>query len=258
MGPYPLFACPDWSGLGADLESLGADHLTLALVPDPFGDYDHDLLERCFDRVSHFKDRYVIDLRQTSGEIGTSHHRYYARKAATTVSVESCPSPARFAEEWIGLYAGLIRRRGLRGIKAFTPEVLSAQLRIPGMVMFRALSRGLVVGMHLWYLQGPVAYSHLTALTDEGYRLGASYALHSFAIDWFASRALWLDLGAGSGTTHHPADGLSRFKRGWATGTRPTYFCTRIYDRQGYARLVRARGDPATPYFPAYRAGELA
>jgi hypothetical protein len=258
MGPYPLFACGEWSGLRADLEELGAAILTLAVVPDPFGNHDRALLESCFDEVHHFKDRYVVDLGTNAGKVGSGHHRYYARRASSTVAVEPCPSPDRFAEEWIRLYTELIRRRGLMGIKAFSPEALSEQLRVPGIVMFRALDRGHPVGMHLWYAQGPVAYSHLTAMTDAGYRLGASYALYSFAIDWFRSRVLWLDLGAGSGTTQNPDDGLSRFKRGWSTGTRPTYFCTRVYDRAEYSRILRARGKPATAHFPAYRQGEFA
>src|SRR5690348_16172695 len=96
MGPYPLFACSDWSGLEADLASPGADLVTVALVPDPFGSYDRALLERCCDRVDHFKDHYVIDLRETTGSVGTSHHRYYFRKASAMVSVEPCPAPGRF------------------------------------------------------------------------------------------------------------------------------------------------------------------
>ena len=258
MGPYPLFACADWSGLPDDLESLKAQIVTLALVPDPFGNYERALLERCFDRVDHFKVRYVIDVRQGAGNIGTSHHRYYAKRALSTVSVEPCPFPTQFAEEWVGLYAGLVRRHSLMGIKAFSPEALSEQLRVPGLVMFRALNQGHPVGIHLWYVQGPVAYSHLTAITDAGYRLGASYALYSFAINWFSPKVLWLDLGAGSGTSQNPADGLSQFKRGWSTGTRPTYFCTRVYDREKYATILETKGNPVTTHFPAYRAGEFA
>jgi hypothetical protein len=258
MGPYPLFACADWPGLADDLDGLGTDFVTIAVVPDPFGDYDLALLERCFDRVVHFKDRYVVDLSVADRESATGHHRYYSRRAAAMVSVQADPYPARSADEWIALYAGLVRRRGLVGIKALAPRALSEQLAVPGMVAFRALRHGQLVGMHLWYIQGPVAYSHLTALTDEGYRLGASYALYGFAITWFAARVRWLDLGAGSGTAPRPDDGLGRFKRGWSTGTRPTYFCARVCDREAYAGLLRARGAPRNPYFPAYRDGEFA
>jgi hypothetical protein len=53
-------------------------------------------------------------------------------------------------------------------------------------------------------------------------------------------------------------DGLSRFKRGWATGTRPTYFCGRIFDHRRYADALTARGLEDDDYFPAYRKGEFA
>jgi hypothetical protein len=50
---------------------------------------------------------------------------------------------------------------------------------------------------------------------------------------------------------------LSRFKRGWATGTRTAYFCGRIFDRANYREITRASGCMATDYFPAYRQGEF-
>ncbi len=255
MGPYPLFACRDWAGLAADLDDLGAGVVSVAIVPDPFGDHDPGLLQRCFDRVLLFKDRYVTDLRVPAEEIGTRHHRYYARKALAAVAVEHCPDAPRFADEWTALYARLIQRHGLRGIQAFSPKALAEQLGVPGAVLFRAVHEGRGVGMHLWYVQGAVAYSHLTALCDTGYHVGASYALYAFALDWFRPRLRWLDLGAGAGTTRRLADGLDRFKRGWATGARPTYFCARVCDREKYAQLVRARGNLATSYFPEYREG---
>jgi hypothetical protein len=52
-------------------------------------------------------------------------------------------------------------------------------------------------------------------------------------------------------------DGLSRFKRGWATGTRTAYLCGRVLDRREYERMVRAAGAGTTAYFPAYRTGEF-
>jgi hypothetical protein len=52
--------------------------------------------------------------------------------------------------------------------------------------------------------------------------------------------------------------GLTRFKRGWATGTRPVYFCGRIFQRERYEQLARQGGAPVSGYFPAYRHGEFA
>jgi hypothetical protein len=255
LGPYPLFACPDWAGLPADLGSLPG-LVSLALVPDPFGGHDEALLRSCFDRVRPFKDHYVIDL--SADRIGSGHHRARARKALAAVTVEHCPEPGAVASQWVELYAELIRRHRLRGIKAFSPQALTDQLDVPGTILFRARVGDRPVGMFVLYARGEVAYHHLSAQNAEGYELGASYALHARAIDWLRGRARWLDLGAGAGVTADPTDGLSRFKRGWATGTRTAYFCGRVFDPDRYAALVRRSGCPPTDYFPAYRAGELA
>jgi hypothetical protein len=65
----------------------------------------------------------------------------------------------------------------------------------------------------------------------------------------------WLNLGAGAGLQAGGDDGLTRFKRGWSTGTRQSWFCGRIFDQRRYDRAVRGAGSGS--YFPAYRHGEL-
>ena len=64
MGCYPLFVCRDWGGLAADLEPLRHELVSLALVTDPFGQYDEALLHGCFDVVMPFKPHFVADLSQ--------------------------------------------------------------------------------------------------------------------------------------------------------------------------------------------------
>lgn len=102
-----------------------------------------------------------------------------------------------------------------------------------------------------------MAYSHLTAFSELGYMLRASYALYWFAIERFSDKVRWIDLGGGAGVRSKDTDGLSTFKRGWSTGTRPAYFCGRIFDRKRYQEIVEAKGVSATDYFPAYRRGEF-
>jgi hypothetical protein len=77
-------------------------------------------------------------------------------------------------------------------------------------------------------------------------------------MEYFAGQGLqWLGLGAGAGTRSDQS-GLTRFKRGWATGTRTAYFCGRIFNRTAYDEIVRPRNAPASDFFPAYRADEFA
>lgn len=256
MGCYPLLACRDWSMLHLDLEALGDDLVSFSAVTDPFGDYGEDYLRRCFgDVVVPFKEHFVTDLEEPVNTSVSKHHRYYARKALEKVRVERCGEPPLFLDEWAGLYAALIERHGLTGIKAFSRESFARQLAVPGLVMLRAVAGDETVGMHLWYLSGEVAYSHLAASSGLGYELMASYALHRFAIEHFAGRLRWLNLGAGAGVGSN-VGGLDKFKKGWSTGTRTAYFCGRILDPVKYAELSRT-GAPGTGYFPAYRAGEL-
>jgi len=259
MGCYPLFACQGWSKLHLDLDDIQDNELvSLALVADPFGCYDQAYLRQCFkDLVLPFKDHFVVGLRHPMNDVVSKHHHYYAHRALEKVIVETCSDPAQFLDEWVRLYATLIKRHHLAGIKAFSRTAFAKQLNVPGLVVFRAVSQGIVVGGHLWYVQGEVAHSHLAAFNPLGYDLMVSYALYWSAIEYFADKVQWLDLGAGAGFRPSGNDGLSQFKRGWSTGTRTAYFCGRVFNRERYGEIVEARGISATNYFPAYRKGEF-
>ncbi len=257
MGCYPLFVCRDWEGLEADLEHVDA-WVCLSMVTDPFGAYDEEYLRRCFgERVAPFKRHFVAELNRPTEATVSRHHRYYARKALQRVSVERCSEPIRFLDDWTDLYSHLIARHELTGIKAFSKAAFGAQLGIPGLVMLRATYEGQTVGAHLWYQQGDVIHSHLAAMSALGYELMASYALYWFALETFAGEACWLNFGAGSGRVDQDLGGLTKFKRGWATGTRTAYFCGRIFNQEKYREILAAHPIPASDYFPAYRSGEF-
>ena len=195
MGPYPLFSCANWKRLAADLDELKNDLVSVAVAPDPFGDYDVELLRTCFDRVITFKPHFVVDLSQP-GPYGGRHHKYYARKALRDVTVDVASNPAGMLADWIGLYDHLIRRHALKGIKAFSPQAFRRQFETPGLVVVRASTAdGACVGAHLWYIDRDVAYSHLAATNDTGYRLSCSYAIYEAALEYFKGKVRWVDLG---------------------------------------------------------------
>jgi hypothetical protein len=259
MGCYPLFSCQDWSQIHSDLESLSAELVTLSFVADPFGEYDPIYLRGCLDVLTPFKKHFVVDLGLGIDAFVSSHHRRYARKALREVYVERCHSPAQFVDDWADLYTSLIKRHSIKGIPAFSRTALAKQLKIPGVVMFRAAHKETTIGMTLWYVLGDVGHYHLGASSDTGYQLRASFALLWFAIEYFASNDLrWLNLGGSPGIAKKDSDGLSRFKQGWSTGTRTAYFCGRVLNRERYSEILNARGISETGYFPAYRRGEFA
>jgi hypothetical protein len=104
--------------------------------------------------------------------------------------------------------------------------------------------------MLLWYVQGDVAYYHLGASSDEGYKLQSSYAAFWASIAFFRGQVDVLSLGAGAGVTNDGTDGLSRFKRGWSNGTLRTYLCGKVLNQQRYEELSQGK---SSDFFPAYR-----
>lgn len=259
MGCYPLFACRDWSALAGDVDELARRVVSLVLVTDPFAEVEPAALRRAFpDRCMPFKEHCVVDLGRPLESSVSRHHRRCARRALARVSVERCETPLEALDEWIALHAHLVARHRIRGLRAFSRSAFAGQLALPGAVLLRARAGGEAVGMQLWLVHGDVAYGHVLAFDEAGYALGAPYAMYWWALEHFASRVAWCDLGAVPGASDDAASGLRRFKQGWATGTRTAWLCGRIGDRRRYEALAREAGAAGSAYFPAYRAGELA
>lgn len=257
MGCYPLFFCEDWVKLDADLTELSDAIVSVALVADPFGDYTPELLDELFDVVNPFKQHYIVDLARDPDEIGTSHHRKAARRALRKLQVEVCKDPAGFTEDWIRLYHNLVDRYGINGIRAFSKEAFIRQLNMPEIVVHQAFLGDELVGAQLFYVQNGVVHCHLGAVTDKGYASGAFYAMDYFSFGYFAGKAHKLDLGGGVGLAATSENGLSAYKDGWCSETRPVYFCGKILNVEKYAELVEARARADDSYFPAYRCGEF-
>ena len=259
MGCYPIFSCSDWSSLPNDLRSIGQEGLVaLSLVADPFGDHTPKYLSECFNaRALPFKEHFVVDLSQSLSGLVASHHRRYARKGLRDLVIEHSMTPDTWIDQWVELYAHLTARHGITGVSAFSPVSFAKQLTVPGIHAFRARRESTIVGMLLWYVRGEVGYYHLGAYSPLGYELHASFPLFWYAIEYFADSGLrWLNLGAGAGVKNDGKDGLSSFKRGWASGTKTAYLCGHICNRDAYHGLVTERG-LTTSYFPAYRHGEF-
>jgi hypothetical protein len=258
-GCYPLFSCKNWSRLRHDLDALNGNLVSVALVTDPFGEYDVGYLNECFgDVVVPFKQHYITDLRCDPETYIHPHHRRNARKALRELRVEQCTAPVEFLDDWIKLYEVLVERHHIVGIPAFSRNAFAKQLTVPGVAMLRAVRDDVTDGMLLWYVQGQVANYHLGAYSQRGYEMLASFALFSHAIEYFRQQGLrWMNLGGAAGIDQSRAGGLNRFKQGWATGTRTAYFCGRVFDRQRYDMITDALKIPPTNYFPAYRLGEF-
>ena len=260
IGCYPLFNCRNWRALGADLDQLSGQAVSVSLVVDPFADVDPTRLRGCFRDVCRpFKEHAVVDFGRDWRQTISPHHRRNIRAAARRVEVERCQNPAAWVETWIGLYANLIARHEIRGIAGFSHKSFRRQFAVPGMTVFCAVVGTETVGMLLWYVAEQAAYYHLGAFNPLGYESRAAFGLFDVALGELAAHGVQLcTLGAGAGWQAAKEDGLSRFKNGWANDSRTAWFCGRILAPTKYERLTAARQLPPADYFPKYRQREAA
>jgi hypothetical protein len=124
------------------------------------------------------------------------------------------------------------------------------------LVVLRASRQDRTVGMHLYLCDRDVVHFHLSAFSQEGYRHDASHALCWSALEHLRNQARWLNWGGAPGLDDSGANGLARFKAGWATTTRSAWLLGAVLDPGCYRRL--GDGRRAEGFFPAYRAGEFA
>lgn len=254
IGPYPLFTCSDWSQLAHDLDELGESHVSAVVVVDPLADPRDEDLARAFpDRRVPMKQHFVRDLGQRATL--PAHHRRHVRRASASVEVEICSDPSDQLDDWSRLYAGLVERYPVTGIRAFSREAFRQQLALPGVIAARAERDGTTVGMVLFMEDAPRAYYHLGAYSKQGYEVGASYALFAMVLDHLHERGVVkVDLGGGAGAGAN-GNGLVRFKRGWANDESIAKLCGRILNRATYEELS-TRSGVETDWFPAYRVGD--
>lgn len=256
IGPYPFLCCNRWRELNSDLDGLDG-LVSAAAVADPFGDYDPTLLRACFPDVCFaFKEHFIVDLTVPPDARVSKHHKRNAIKALRHIDVAAESRPRELRDDWVRLYGCLVSRHGIRGVAAFSAASLARQLDVPGLLAVSARLHDRVVGMVLWYVRDDVAYYHLGAYDDEGYSRRASFAVFWRSMELLAERSVrYVGLGGGAGVESDAGDGLARFKRGWATGTRPAYFCGRVLQPDRYEELTRNAGMENASFFPAYRTG---
>lgn len=258
MGCYPLFACRHWTKLHEDLEDVGSDLVSIAIVTDPFSGIAPAYLEQCFDLVKPFKTHYVVDLSYPLNSVVSKVHRKNARRSLEVMDVEVCFQPAQYLNDWIRLYDYLISRHNIKGINAFSPKCFEIQLNMPGMVMFLGRRGGEIVGANLVLIHDQEAHYHLGAYTNEGYRIRASYGIFWQMLIYCQEQGIrYLSLGGAAGIEGDRNDGLARFKRGWSNDRRMVYFCGRVFDREKCEFICRQYQIANVDYFPAYRAGEF-
>ncbi len=253
-GCYPLFACLNWKKLNEDIEHLGSELVSLVLVSDPFSAFVPSYMEHCFDFVKPFKKHYVADLGHPLESVINQHHRKRSRKLLDKMEVEVCQKPSKYLDEWIQLYDNLIRRHNIKDNRIFSRKCFKTQLEIPGMVMVLCRCEGEIVGAALVLINGEYAYGHLSACSNKGYQIGASYGIKWTTLAYLRDQGIrYFDMGGAAGFKDDSHNGLAKFKRGWSNDQRTVYLCGRVFDRGKYESLCQRGETHNNDYFPAYR-----
>jgi hypothetical protein len=256
MGPYPLFFCKDWDLLIEDLETLKEQIVSVSLVISPFSVFPRVNFKWYFDQFHAYKTHYILDLSLPLISSISKNKRRNAIRALRDISVDLVKSPNIDLNEWFDLYQNLIKRHHIQGIRAFSRDSFEKQIAIPNTHFFRALHENAVVGGNLFYIQGDVAYAHLSAFTGVGYEKGAPYAIKWVALGHLSDVVRWVNFGGSPDVEKGKKSGLEQFKKGWSNRSDNSYFCGKILNYDLYDQLVRTSNTNPMGFFPAYRKGK--
>lgn len=248
-GPYPLAVIAPGADIPQGLDRLRAAGLvSVVAVLDDRLRPALEAVAAAFDFVRPYKSHFVHDRRLGPLQLG-KHHRYEVRRALTQVEVAEIDLAAHLPA-WQALYGQLAARHGLSGVQAFPAAHHEALARLPGLRAFGAFVEGRLVSAHLFVTHEGYAVSHLAASSAEGYARSAAYAVNNFAIAALDDCEA-ISFGGAAGMGDDPADGLVRFKRGFANRSATAWLAGKALDPAAYAALSAGHDDKA--YFPAYR-----
>jgi len=252
LGPYPWLTPGDETTLADELASVvDAQAISTVAVLSPLRGEPSAALKRAFgDHLRPFKTHWYCDFRRPLSV--DAHHRRQLRRAQAALEFAIQPA-ATLVDAFPQLYAMLGERHVLSPAARFTEDALRDQLQVPGLIAFVARLDGEPIAAQIWLPEGEWMVYHLGASSPAGYRHAASHGLMATAIEHFRDgkvRGLWL--GGCAGTGDDPADGLARYKRGWANDEAPAWIAGRVGQRLRYRALCQ--GPLVDDYFPIYRA----
>jgi hypothetical protein len=250
IGAYPLAVLAPGADLPGGLARLReAGLVSVVLVLDDRLRPNLESLDREFGMVRRFKSHFVDD-RRLGPAAYDKHHRYEIRRAMARVEAREIILGDHLPA-WKALYGELSARHTLGGLHAFPDAYHEALARLPGLRTFGAFMDGRLVSAHLFVTHEGYAVSHLAASSREAYANGSAYAVNAVAVELLTDCEV-INFGGGAGAGDDPADGLVRFKNGFANRIAAAWLCGAVLDSVAYQALG---GDAAeNGFFPAYRA----
>jgi hypothetical protein len=257
MGPYPLFFCENYQNICDDLDELREELVSVSFVIDPVTYPLFKYSTNCLDVFTAYRNHYLLDLTLPFSETISKNKRRNARRALRILEVDIDQSPFVDVTEWVDLYDCLIKKHQISDLRRFSYETFQKQLSIPGTLFFKAVYQDQIVGGNIFFIQGDVAYSHLSAFTDKGYELGASYAIKWKAIEHLRKFVKIINFGGGVKREKSMTSGLELFKKGWSNRIEAAYLCGKILNPNLYSSITELKYKTGSQWFPAYREGEF-
>lgn len=257
IGPYPLFFCDNWNSLTEDFDDLKDNLISISFVIAPRSMQSLNRFQSYFDIFRPYKDHYILDLSQPLNQTISKNKRRNSQRALRILDVNHTVAPNINLEKWIELYDCLIERHNIKGIRAFSRDAFSKQLKIPNTHCFWANHQGKLVGGNLYFLQNNTAYAHLSAFNRQGYEFGASYAIKWEAMTVLKDKVQWINFGGGTDIKRSHSNGLELFKKGWSSQTEQSYFCGKILNMNIYREIEQQKVGTPEEWFPAYRKDEF-
>ena len=247
VGPWPYGSAPEASQMAAALSALrarGLVSLTAFLRPDC--PVDIAALQRSGVQCVPLKDHFIYDARETL-PARSKKTRYNIATARRRWAVERLNLPTHWPALAV-LHQDLRRRRALSKFAQVEASHFERLADVPGADGLAVFDEGEMIAALV--VVRSAARVHFLALlgNEQAHRERAHYALYDAAATRWGSESLLCMGGAPSG---EDGPGIDKFKRRFATSTRPVTLLTVILDPVACAELTARRNTPG--YFPPYR-----
>jgi len=199
----------------------------------------------------HDRDVVVIDLSHDAMSSYKKKVRSQVRKSLQNIEIIESDNLEKFIE----LYEATMRKNNAEEFYFFTNQYYQNLIQLKQAALFEVRYEGNVIAMAFFLFGEEIAHYHLSANTDESYKLNSNYALIHALFE--ASRKMkkkYFMLGGGS--TPKSDDPLLKFKKKFSQKMVPFYIGGKIYNNsvyEKYCELWGSQSELKVKYFLKYR-----
>jgi len=204
-----------------------------------------------FDFKVHDREVVVLNLNQ---EIMSSYKkkvRSIVKKSLSDVEILE----SRNIEKFIEIYEGTMLKNKADSFYYFDKCFFDNLLSLNKVKMFEVKYEGAIIAMAFFLFGSDIVHYHLSANSDESYRLNSNYALlhNLFEISKKDNKKYFM---LGGGSTANADDSLLAFKKKFSSQTETFHIAGKIYNKDiydMYCEMWINQSESDTKYFLKYR-----